>query len=47
MPAMAKVVEVLSAINFKGDITEDVLSRIKNILLDFSSIGKLIVFKDC
>lgn len=47
MPTMAKVVEMFSAIDFEGDIQEDTIERIKNILLDFSSVGKLIAFKNC
>jgi len=47
MPTMARVVEMFSAIDFEGEIQEDTIERIKNILLDFSSVGKLIAFKDC
>ena len=44
---MAKINEMFSAINFEGEVTGDILNRIKNILIDFSSSGKLIVYKDC
>ena len=47
MPTMARISEMFAAINFDGEVTEDIVNRIKNILLDFSSSGKLIVFKDC
>ena len=47
MPTMAHISEVFAAIDFEGDASEEVLERIKNILLDFSSSGKLIIFKDC
>ena len=47
MPTMARIVEIFSAIDFDGDITEDTVNRIKNILLDFSNSGKLMIFKDC
>ena len=47
MPVMAKVVEMFAALNFKGDVNDDILLKIKNIILDFSSSGKLIIFKDC
>jgi len=47
MPLMAKVSEIFGAINFDGEVNEDIINRIKNILLDFSSVGKIIVFKDC
>ena len=47
MPTMARISEMFAAINFDGEVTEDIINRIKNILLDFSSSGKLIVFKDC
>lgn len=47
MPLMAKVSEIFGAINFDGEVNDDVINRIKNILLDFSSVGKIIVFKDC
>lgn len=47
MPTMARISEIFAAINFDGEVTEDIINRIKNILLDFSSSGKLIVFKDC
>lgn len=47
MPMMAKITEMFSAINFDGEVTDDVLNRIKKILIDFSSSGKLIVYKDC
>ena len=47
MPVMAKVVEMFSALNFEGDVNDDILLKIKNVLLDFSSSGKLIIFKDC
>jgi hypothetical protein len=47
MPMMAKITEMFSAINFDGEVTDDILDRIKKILIDFSSSGKLIVYKDC
>jgi hypothetical protein len=47
MPTMARIVEIFSAIDFDGDIAEDTVNRIKNILLDFSNSGKLMIFKDC
>ena len=47
MPVMAKVVEMFAALNFEGDVNDDILLQIKNVLLDFSSSGKLIIFKDC
>lgn len=47
MPVMAKVVEMFAALNFEGDVNDDILLKIKNIILDFSSSGKLIIFKDC
>ena len=47
MPVMAKVVEMFAALNFEGDVNDDILLKIKNVLLDFSSSGKLIIFKDC
>ena len=47
MPIMAKVIEMSAAIDFDGDVTDDLLNRIKNILIDFSSSGKLLIYKDC
>ena len=47
MPMMAKITEMFSVINFDGEVTEDILDKIKKILIDFSSSGKLIVYKDC
>jgi hypothetical protein len=47
MPIMAKVAEMSTAIDFDGDITDELLNRIKNILIDFSSSGKLLIYKDC
>jgi hypothetical protein len=47
MPVMAKVVEMFATLNFDGDVNDDILLKIKNIILDFSSSGKLIIFKDC
>lgn len=47
MPLMAKVAEIFGAINFDGEVNDEIINRIKNILLDFSSVGKIIVFKDC
>ena len=47
MPVMAKVSELFEVFEFEGDVTEDLLHRIKNILLDYSTAGKLLVFKDC
>ena len=47
MLLMAKVSEIFGAINFDGEVNDDIINRIKNILLDFSSVGKVIVFKDC
>ena len=47
MPTMAKVIEMSAAIDFDGDVTDDLLNRIKNILIDFSSSGKLLIYKDC
>lgn len=47
MPGMAKVIEMFTAIDYEGDLTEDILNRIKNIIIDFSSSGKLKAFKDC
>ena len=47
MPTMARIAEIFAAIDYEGDLTDDVITRIQNILLDFSSVGKLIVFKDC
>lgn len=47
MPEMSRTVEMFKAFEFEGEITPEILGRIKNILLDFSSIGKLIAFKDC
>lgn len=47
MPTMAKIIEMFSVINFDGEVTGDILDRIKKILIDFSSSGKLIVYKDC
>lgn len=47
MPEMSRTVEMFKAFEFEGEITPEILDRIKNILLDFSSIGKLIAFKDC
>jgi hypothetical protein len=47
MPLMAKVTEIFNAVNFDGEVDDEIINRIKNILLDFSSVGKIIVFKDC
>lgn len=47
MPIMAKVAEMSIAIDFDGDVTDELLDRIKNILIDFSSSGKLLIYKDC
>lgn len=47
MPIMAKITEMSAAIDFDGDVTDDLLNRIKNILIDFSSSGKLLIYKDC
>jgi hypothetical protein len=47
MPTMARIVEMFSAIDFDGEIADDTINRIKNILLDFSNSGKLMIFKDC
>ena len=47
MPGMAKAIEMFTAIDYEGDLTEDILNRIKNIIIDFSSSGKLKAFKDC
>lgn len=47
MPTMAKITEMSTAIDFDGDVTDELLSRIKNILIDFSSSGKLLIYKDC
>lgn len=47
MPTMAKVAALFSALEFEGEVTPEILSKIQNILLDFSSVGKLIVFKQC
>ena len=47
MPTMAKITEMSAAIDFDGDVTDELLSRIKNILIDFSSSGKLLIYKDC
>ena len=47
MPVKAKVVEMFATLEFDGEINDDVLARIKNIILDFSNSGKLIIFKDC
>ena len=47
MPIMAKITEMFSVINFDGEITNDILDKIKKILIDFSSSGKLIIYKDC
>jgi hypothetical protein len=38
---------MFSAIDFDGEVTDDILDRIKKILIDYSSSGKLIVYKDC
>lgn len=47
MPEMAKIAEIFAAIDYEGEVNEEIINRIKNILLNFSSVGKLIVFKDC
>lgn len=47
MPIMAKVMEMSATIDFDGDITNELLNRIKNVLIDFSSSGKLLIYKDC
>ena len=47
MPTMARIVEMFAAIDFDGEIADDTINRIKNILLDFSNSGKLMIFKDC
>ena len=47
MPAMAKVIEMFSAVDYEGELTEDILNRIKNIIIDLSNSGKLKAFKDC
>ena len=47
MPTMAKITEMSAAIDFDGDVTDELLNRIKNILIDFSSSGKLLIYKDC
>ena len=47
MPAMSKVIAMFSAIDYEGELTEDILNRIKNIIIDFSNSGKLKAFKDC
>ena len=47
MPAMSKMIELFTAIDYDGEVNEEILTRIKNILLDFSSTGKLIMIKDC
>ena len=47
MPIIAKVMEMSTAIDFNGDITNELLNRIKNVLIDFSSSGKLLIYKDC
>ena len=44
---MAKVIAMFSAIDYEGELTEDILNRIKNIIIDFSNSGKLKAFKDC
>ena len=47
MPQAAKQLEIFSALTFEGNATEDTVSRIKNIILDLYSTGKLFVVKDC
>lgn len=47
MPEMSKIAEIFTAIDYEGTLNDEILTRIKNILLDFSSTGKLIMIKDC
>lgn len=47
MPAMVKTVDMITAITFDGEITDEILNKIKNLLIDFSSSGKLLIYKDC
>ena len=47
MPTMARMIEMFSAIDYDGKAPDDIISRIKNILIDFSNSGKLLIFKDC
>lgn len=47
MPELAKELELLSVLEFEGEVTEDIIKRIQNLLLDFSISGKLIAFKNC
>jgi hypothetical protein len=49
MPVMIKTFEMMSAIDFDEDedISEELVERIKNVLLDLSSAGKIIALIDC
>jgi hypothetical protein len=47
MPVTAKIVNIISTIDFDGEVTDKLLNEIKNILIDFSDSGKLFIYKVC
>lgn len=47
MPKMGKLIELSSAVSYEEELDASIVERIKNILLDLSSAGKLMIFKDC